>query len=363
MTEYSLHKKALHPLLHQGKAAPPTQTGSAKIPETFEPELIELIRQQGLAGHWYELLGKKHKKSASQHDAFDLFKDHVKQSTFLYLDQLKTIHQLHRLFGENNISYAVYKGTHLREVLYDPPPLRDAADIDVLISPLDRRKAVSLLVQEGFKPYLRQRNISVEASFSKGQSSIDLHWNILREQRTKVNVVESFLSAKNNEKDFYCLKPEDVLFVMFVHPVFVKYLTTPYARLSNIVDIYRWIERHEIDWKYLTDLLKRTHLQTAAWLTATYCELLTSIPLPGELNSKTRPGSLKAAYLTYWVNHNLSTRFVSLKAIPQLFFTLPAQDTFLDACGLLFSAFPEAKKSKKIMAELEQVIENSGGRS
>ena len=362
MTEYSLHKEALHPLLQQGNATTLTQTKSEKIPETLEPELIELISQQGLAGHWYDLLGEKQRRSASQQDAFDLFKDHVKQSTFVYLDQLKTIHQLHRLFGENNISYAVYKGTHLRELLYDPPPLRDAIDIDVLISPLDRRKAVSLLVQEGFEPYLRQRNISVEASFSKGQSSIDLHWNILRERRLKVNVVESFLAARKKEKDFYCLKPEDALFIMLVHPVFVKYLTTPYARLANIVDIYRWIGRHDIDWQYLTDLLERTHLKTAAWLTATYSELLTTIPLPKELTSKLQPGSLKAAYLTYWVSHNLSTRLLSLKAIPQVFFTLPAQDSFLDICGVLLSAYPEMKKSKKIMTELEEVIEAGGVR-
>ena len=102
-------------------------------------------------------------------------------------------------------------------------------------------------------------------------------------------MVDSFLAARIIGNGFYSLKTEDQLFIMLVHPAFAKYLTAPHARLSNVIDLYRWITKYQIDWNYLVNLLKRTHLKTAAWLTGSYGELLTGIPFPLALMDNIKP--------------------------------------------------------------------------
>lgn len=358
MSHYFRHRQAIGPILfdRQSTSIP---SDDNDIPTTISPELTDCILQQGLAGHWFLLLGSLVDLTSSQAAGYELFQNQIRLETGRYLAQLRTIHIIHKLFKESDIRYALYKGAHIREVLYDPPSIRPAADIDVLISPWDRNKAAAVLVGHDFEALLNPKNINVEASFCYKQSTVDLHWNVFREKRSKIDLVEPFLKSRIQQKEFYSLCPEHALVVMLTHPVFFKYLTSPVSSLSRVVDIYRLIKTHEMNWGMVLDILQKAHLTTAAWLTGYYCELLTGTALPEDLMAAVTPKRIKTAYLKWWVKNDLSTKFFSIKAIPQIFFTLPAHDNLMDAFGLLLSAYPETRQSKKVMAELEEVI-NSG---
>jgi len=357
-----MHRQAIGPILADIQSSP-NPLNYKCVPPAFSKDLSDFIFQQGLAGHWFKLLSSLENLPSSQAASYELFKNQIFLETGHYLAQLRTIHIVHKLFEENGISYGVYKGTHIREVLYDPPSIRPAADIDVLISSQDRNKAAVVLIENGFKADFNLKNINVEASFSYKQSTVDLHWNVFRAKRSNINLVEPFLAQRIEHKGFYCLRPEHALVVMLTHPVFFKYLTTPIALLSRIVDTYRWIEIHDIEWDMILEIIQKAHFKTAAWLSGYYCELLTGISFPKKFMAAVRPPKVKASYLRWWVERDLSTRFFQFKAIPQIFFTLPAHDNLFDAFNLLLSAYPEKKQSKKVLTELQGVIAKAGVRS
>ena len=356
---YTIHRSVLQPILQSICQGLATKDINFAL-DLQENEAVELIMDQGLFGHWYQLLDIVITDPA-KNKFYQLLKQRLMAEIAVYLLQLKTLYTLHKLFDANGIRYAVFKGAHLREELYEPPAIRSVQDIDVLISAEQRAKVVKLLSQKGFSCYRRLANIGVEASFSDKHSTIDLHWSVFRAERSRIDLVEPFLTDRLYRNNFYCLSAEHALFVMLVHPVFTKYLTSPIMFLSRIVDIYAWIEKKDIKWQSLFDLLDRAHLKTAAWLTATYCELLSDIAFPRDFMAAVKPGKAKASYLNYWVRNNLSSRFFTTPMIPKLFFTFPAHDGVGDVCSFLASMLQHKKDAKMILDELDEIVRKNGG--
>ncbi len=96
---------------------------------------------------------------------------------------------------------------------------------------------------------------------------------------------------------------------MLIHPVFKKYLTTPHAYLSRIIDLHNWVTSYSSDWEAILRLCDKTGLKTAAWLTSTYYGLLTGSPLDENFLNDIKPSTAKTAYLNYWLKYNLYTGF------------------------------------------------------
>jgi hypothetical protein len=152
------------------------------------------------------------------------------------------------LFSAQGIAYVVMKGVHVRECIYPDPAVRPASDIDILIAPQDRRRAAQLLLDNGYTAQVLPNNVSFEASFRKGPVDIDLHWSMLREGRTRVDLTAGLLARRQQTHGVWGLSDSDAVFMMVTHPAFGKYVCSPNMGLGRVADFMQWMQQKPVDW-------------------------------------------------------------------------------------------------------------------
>lgn len=326
---YPLHRAALLPLLGS--------TGAGLSPEFLttlreqgEAAFADFILSQGLAPLWHERLVSVTESPFSS-DFHQQLKAERFNATAIYLMQRNALATIRTALEGKGIAHAVYKGAHLRELLYHQPALRVAADIDLLVQPEDRFAAVEALIQVGFGAVINPEIISHELTLSKGYVDIDLHWDILRPGRTRIPLAVEFVRQGQDFTSHWGPSADASLFLMLVHPVITKYCTTPHSSVIRLLDILLWMERGKPDWSAVAELLDRAGLKTAAWVMLEWLRLLTDRRPPEDFMRQISPAPLRRRYLAWWVAGNYSTRLLDHSWLIKLAFTLPAHDRFADA--------------------------------
>ena len=232
-----------------------------------------------------------------------------------YMAQQQAIAEVDRLFDAAGIAYAVMKGALVRELLHADPSVRAAGDIDVLVSPTDRQEAARLLVGAGFKMHLDMLNVSHEITLQTASADIDLHWNILRPGRTRMDLTAELLGRRDRVDGFWGLSDSDSTFIMLVHPAFSRYVCSPHMGLSRVLAFPAVVAAGCLPiGKQVMELLDRAGVKAAAWATLTWFEALAPErlhPLLREWRSAIRPGPLRARYLELWLRHNLPSRLIA----------------------------------------------------
>lgn len=246
-----------------------------------------------------------------------------------YLAQRVAVDRLDRLFEAEGIAYVVMKGVHVRECVYPDPALRPASDIDILISPSDRRRAAQALAGAGYTVHANPANISHEASFSQGAVDIDLHWHMLRPSRTRVDLTAGLLARRQRTGSQWGLSDSDTLFLMLTHPAFAKYVCSPNMGLGRVADFLLWIQKRPVDWAAVLKLLDTAGLKTAAWTMLSWFRMLATPDVQAALDAwidTLSPGRLRAAYLGRWLEHDLPSRWLDKAFLIQFGFTLALHD-------------------------------------
>jgi hypothetical protein len=273
-------------------------------------------------------------------------------ATGRYMQQQHTLNQAAEAFQSADITYAIFKGANIREQIYDNPAVRPSDDIDILVSKADKTRAIQAMVTAGFAFHPDPKNVSHEAGLIGPNGSIDLHWDIMRPGRTRIDLTDEFLATRKESANYWGFSNEAELFIMLVHPVFTKYATAPQASIMRLVDLCRWIDMHDIDWEKAYDWLEKGGVKTPAWVTTQWLEIITGKTLPESFIRKIEPSSLKKSYLLNWINKNYSTKFLEKPFLVKALFTLPVHDTFSDA----FRAVRTLTREKKIaLAETEKI--------
>ena len=297
-----------------------------------ESSFARYLQDQGLGSFWHQRLVAHAPSDLNYARIVDELKLARSVNAAAYMAQLAALRELDRIFDSSGIAYLVFKGAHVRELVYADPSFRPANDIDILVSPTDRHDAIQALVRSGFVLHEDAANISHEVTLVRGPIMIDLHWDILRPGRTRIAMCEELLKRRRRINGFWCLADLDAVFVMLVHPPFVRYVTM--LALCNVVDFEQWLRTRTIDWDELDGLLTRTGLRTAAWTMITWLTMLRpgeGPPIPADFVDKIRPGRFRRAYLAYWLRHDMSARLWQYRPLIQLGFTLCLHDTAADA--------------------------------
>jgi hypothetical protein len=178
---------------------------------------------------------------------------------------------------------------------------------------------------------------------------------MMRPGRTRIDLTDEFLATRKEFSGQWGLSHEATLFIMLVHPVFTKYGTAPQASLVRLVDLVRWIREFQIDWERVLDWLKRGGVQTAAWITAEWLEILTGITLPESFVHSIKPSAVRSFYLRKWIKHNLSSRLLACPVLIQAGFTLPAHDSLADARRAISTLLREKQSAVEKTKELESI--------
>jgi len=323
------------------------------LSETEQQQLLALIIQQGLQFFWLETL-----RELSDLPFISAWRKALKKQCFKdttrYLAQKKAILELDRLFTAEKIPYALIKGAHIREVVYPNPAYRPSVDIDLLVSPDQKLKAVHSLCAKGYTLFANRANISHEVTLIKDNVHLDLHWHIMRPGRTRVNLTELFLQSRKRYDFFWALDNETTLLVMLTHPVFTEYSTGPQSAIIKLLDLQKWMIRQEIDWQRLLCILDDTGLKTAAWITATILADLTGCLLPSFVRDAILPSGLKRFFLKLWLDQNLSSRFADYPIFPKYVFSLLAHDSVSDIFNFIRVFREEKQKQDKTLDKLQQ---------
>ena len=247
-----------------------------------------------------------------------------------YLAQRAAIAEVDSLFQAAGIAYAVFKGTHVRELEWQAPALRSANDIDILIPAARRTDAISLLERAGFTLRIDEKNLTHEVTLVRAPVTIDLHWDIIRPGRARCDLATPFLEGRNKAAGFYGLNNEATLIVMLVHPVFARYVNNLSA--CNVKDFEKLVLQRPIDWDAVYTLLDKAGLKTAAWTMLTWYRMVLGEHITPKLPilDAVKPGRLRQAYLRQWLEHDLSVRLWNIPLLTPLAFTLPAHDSVAD---------------------------------
>ena len=277
-------------------------------------DFVELLLHFNLAALWYERASSDPAWSSVPEMQRNRLRAARLGAVARYLAQQLAVAEVDRLFGAAGIPYAVMKGALVRERLPIDPSVREADDIDVLVSPADRQAAARLLVGAGFKMHLDVLNVSHEISLQTASADIDLHWNVLRPGRTRTDLTAELLSRRIRVNGFWGLSDSDSTFIMLVHPAFQKYVCAPHMGLARVLDFLLWSTRADSHWQEVMKLLDRAGVKAAAWATLTWFEALAPQrlhPRLGSWRNAIRPGPGRARYLELWLRHNLPSRLIA----------------------------------------------------
>ncbi|MFV8819149.1 nucleotidyltransferase family protein [Haliea sp. E17] len=328
--DYEMHRVALAPLLPgAGKAA--LQLATEQALALGEAKFGHFLQAQGLAPFWAARL---HEHGLTDQFSQQLYADLHQarlQATGQYLAQSHALKALRRVLDNSNIPHLVFKGAHTRERYFPEPALRPAVDIDVLVPREARTDAIHAFITEGFDLHALPENISHECSLTRGHTSIDLHWDILRPGRTRIPMAGRFLASRRDYGDYWGPSDEVTLFLLLVHSVFTKYLTTPQASLVRQLDIACLLHTKGPDWREVTRWLAESGLKTAGWLSLKWFRQCTAIETTLNAEEALRPGKIRRGYLENWLDSNRTSRWLDTPMRVQLGFTLAAHDSLRDA--------------------------------
>lgn len=283
---------------------------------------VSFVIDHGLGPLWRDRTGR------------DEFRESRLSAEALFLAQEQAIRDIDSALEKTGIEYALIKGAANRLLLHESPALRTCYDLDVLVRPEESLQAASTIVAASFSLHPEAKSISRELVLTRAGIDVDLHWGLLREGRLRVDPTLEMLDRRRRIFNTWVLSAEDALFVLLVHPAFAKHLAGWDMGLHRVADIVLWLRTQSFDRQQLYTMLEECGVQTAAWATLRWVQLLV-LPneLPGvdEMLSDLRPGRLRRAWLDRWLRNDLSARTSHRHWVRLLGFTAFLHDTWRDA--------------------------------
>lgn len=309
---------------------------------------VSFLNRNGLASIVYTHLSK-HKGLLQDDDIVrEALRPMALASAANYLSQKSTLTKIHKVLDAADISYAVFKGAHVRESAYEQPWLRTTADIDVLVSKKDQSGAIDALRNSGMKYHHNPEVFSHEVTLTNQDTSVDLHWHIMRPGRTRVDMTEILLENCEFANGFWGMNPTATLFVLLTHPAINKYVCSPDASLIKIVDLCLWMMRSDIDHDRLLWLIKTAGMKTAAWSTLYLVNLLTNNQPYPALHEQLLPNYLQRKYIEFWVSKDLPTRYYNHRWLMRTAFSLSLHDNIADMIKAVIQLVGYPVKSKDV---------------
>lgn len=269
-----------------------------------EPELCRFVIASGLGPIW-------HRRTRDER-----FLPSRLQAEALYAAQQQALQVIDACLEAAGIRHAVIKGAANRELLYDHPPVRVCADLDLLVDPSDRRRAVAALQDAGYRVHADALNVSHEITLVGPSINVDLHWGLLRPGRLGCDPVAGMLERRRRVAGQWMLDANDTLFHLLVHRAFVCSVSE--AGLHRASDITLWPRRQRVDPQVVWRQLDVAGVKTAAWAVLRWTRIASASqphPVLIELAQRTAPGPLRRAWLDAWLKAGLSSRLARMHAL------------------------------------------------
>ena len=212
--------------------------------------------------------------------------------------------KLYRLFQDNQIPLAIIKGSVLSHMAYGEIALRQAGDIDVLISRTDFHRARQLLESLGYQmaPALTDIQLSshlgshCEIQFVRDDlfTVVDLHWalapkNFVFKLETS-DVMSRLQRVPLAGAEVETLSTEDSILYLSMHGA--KHLWRAFEWISSLGELIRSAE--SIAWDTIVERATNAHATRMLALGLRLVEAVSDVPIPAEvLRAVDSEGSMK----------------------------------------------------------------------
>lgn len=204
---------------------------------------------------------------------------------------------LYKLFEENGVPIAIFKGALLSQMAYGEIALRGAGDIDALIHPQDFARARQLLESLGYEmnPKLTPRSLDshlnhhCELQFMRDEwfTIVDLHWALAPKSfvfKLETDEVMSRLqSVEIAGAKIKTLATEDVILYLSMHGA--KHLWRGLEWISSLGEVIRSAE--SIAWDTIVERAAKAHATRMLALGLHLAERVSEVHIPSEVLTAT----------------------------------------------------------------------------
>jgi hypothetical protein len=201
--------------------------------------------------------------------------------------------KLYRLFKDNQVRVAILKGSALAQAAYGDFSLRQAGDIDVLISRDDFHRARLLLESLGYQmtPHLTAAQLSshlasnCEIQFVRDDwfTVVDLHWALAPKSFVFKMDTDELLSRLQPVTiagtEIATLATEDLIVYLSMHGA--KHLWRALEWISSLAELIRYAE--SIAWDTVVDRAEKAHATRMLALGLRLAEGLSDVNVPAEV--------------------------------------------------------------------------------
>lgn len=272
---------------------------------------VDFLLAHGLSGLWGQGLVAHGVAARMPSARVQRLKAQQQADAAQYLLQSHAQRRLGEAFDQAGIDHAVLKGCAVRELLYEPPYLRSATDIDILVRPAQRTRAAEVLAGMGYR-CIDEGASAHEATWRRGRLDIDLHWDILAPGRTRGTMADALVDRRVRAPMGWRLDDADTLAFMLIHPAVTKYVCSPHMGLNRVVDFSRFVQVFPPDWTTVADRVQATGLAPAAWIMARWLRHLGVWPEglgPTRALARWAPGAISRRWLGWWVDRDWPGRW------------------------------------------------------
>ncbi len=255
-------------------------------------ELITLAYQHAVLPLVYQTL----KSHFPKHPLCHSLRPYFLQTAQTNLSMSAHLVTLLALFKTHSIDALAFKGVALAEMVYHDTSLRQFGDLDILIKPKDKEKAIYLMQNNGYIPEIHFKE-STQKTFlhavnvlgfhhPSSHIYIEIHWELLSKNYA-ITWDEALLWDKIHpltlhQKTIHSLAFEPHFLYLCVHSS--KHL---FERLLWVCDIDRCVrnEKH-IAWQHLLDIAQTIGIHRMVLLSLSLAHTLLDLPIPQEIQDK-----------------------------------------------------------------------------
>ncbi len=237
---------------------------------------------------------------------------HEAVSARLYAQvQRRALERIACVWEPAGIPWLVMKSLGYRDELYEAPELRPSTDIDLLVLPADRGRALALL--EACAARRLDPGSAHECTLRLDTIDIDLHWDLLAPGRLPASLAPSIMERRVRKGVFYRPDDTDALMIALVHPAFAKHVCSEHMGLNRVADLLLMLDRFDVDEERLVAQLRSAGVSTAAWAVLAWTDMIAPARplLLRHLLSRLAPGALRRRYIMAWLRNDWPGRLMS----------------------------------------------------
>jgi hypothetical protein len=329
--EYALLQRLVAPLREDAVDAAVASDAAAAVAAHPEDALGLLVRH-GLGPLFLGAMEKHDLVGALPSDQARALLTQRRAALAAQLYKEKALRLATEALGRAACPFAVIKGHHLAEIVYDRPHDRLHADIDLVVDPSRRLEAITALAGVGFTPVIALENLSHEVVLRGHDVELDLHWELFRPGRARGSLAAGLIRDADRGGVSPIPNAAWSLVFLLVHPALTEYVT---GRLIHAVDLARWIARQPCPWADVVEIVGQARLKTAAWAMLRWTRAWFDAPVPVAVERALRPNAARRAYIHGWLAADPSHRYARHRLAVRAGFSLALQDGPVDVVRAL----------------------------